>query len=110
MPPRGLVAAGLTLLAAAPFPAAACDLPDEGAAPFRSLVAKVKYLPETEVWAELMSRTRTVVHYILLVGEPQRVEGRCHWMVEVRAEDRLWKRFLVPATGGRVIELPAAKD
>lgn len=108
MPRRGLVAAGLIVLQAAAPAAAACELPsDEGSAPMRRLVARVKYLPETETWAELMSRARTVVHYILLLEEPRRVDGRCHWPVEVRAEDRLWKRFLVPGEGGRVIELPA---
>jgi len=35
------------------------------------------------------------------------VEGRCHWPVEIRAEDRLWKRFLVPGEGGKPIEVPA---
>jgi|CXWL01.1.fsa_nt_gi hypothetical protein len=112
MPRRCLVAAGLTLLLAAAPPAAACELPgDETSAPLRRMVARVKYLPETEIWAELMSRTRTVVHYILLLDEPRRVDGRCHWPIEIRAEDRLWKRFLVPGEGGKaieVIEQPAA--
>jgi hypothetical protein len=103
---RCLVAAGLSLALAA-APAAACQVPDEGTAPLRRLVARVKYLPETEAWAELMSRTRTVVQYVVLLDEPQRIEGRCHWMVEVRAEDRVWKKFLVPGEGGPVIELPA---
>ncbi|MGQ0510251.1 MAG: hypothetical protein ACT4P9_06515 [Betaproteobacteria bacterium] len=108
MPRRGRVAAGLTLLLAATLPAAACELPvDEGSAPMRRLVARVKYLPETESWSELMSRTRTTVHYILLLEEPRRVDGHCHWPVEIRAEDKLWKRFLVPGAGGKVIELPA---
>jgi hypothetical protein len=55
-----------------------------------------------------MSRTRTVVQFVLLLDQPQRVEGRCHWPVEIRAEDRVWKRFLVPGEGGPVIELPPA--
>jgi len=109
VPRRGLIAAGLTLLLAAAPPAAACELPgDETSAPLRRMVARVKYLPETETWAERMSRTRTVVHYVLLLEEARRVDGRCHWPVEVRAEDRLWKRFLVPVEGGKVIEQPAA--
>lgn len=108
MPGGRRVAAGLILLLAAPAAAFACGLPaDEGAAPMRRLVARVKYLPETEIWAGLMTQTRTVVHYILLLDEPRRVDGRCHWPVEVRAGDKLWKRFLVPGEGGKVIELPA---
>ncbi len=107
MPRRRRVAAGLILLLAAPSAAFACDLPaDEGSAPMRRLVARVKFLPETEAWAERMSQARATVHYILHVDDPHRVSGRCHWPVEVRAEDRLWKRFLVSAEGGSVIEAP----
>lgn len=98
----------MILLLVAPATAFACDLPaDEGSAPMRRLVARVKYLPETEAWAERMAQARAGVHYILLVNEPHRVAGRCHWPVEIRAENRLWKRFLVPGEGGPVIE-PAA--
>ncbi len=106
MPRCGLVAAGLIFLVVAAPPAAACELPgDDTSAPLRRMVARVKYLAETEIWVELMSRTRTVVHYVLLLEEARRVDGRCHWPVEIRAEDRLWKRFLVPGEGGKVIEV-----
>ncbi len=109
MPRRRRVAAGLILALAAPAAALACDLPaDEGAAPMRRLVAQVRYLPETEAWAGRMAQARAAVHYILLVDEPRRVAGRCHWPVEVRAEGRLWKRFLVPVEAGRAIEQPAS--
>lgn len=109
MPDRRRLAAGLSLLLAAPAAVFACDLPaDEGAAPMRRLVARVKYLPETEAWAERMAQARAAVHYVLLVDQPHRLAGRCHWPVEVRAEDRLWKRFLVSAEGGVVVEPPAA--
>lgn len=109
MPGRRRVAAGLILLLAATAAAVACDLPaDEGSAPMRRLVARVKYLPETEAWAERMAQARAAVHYILLVDEPHRLAGRCHWPVEIRAEDRLWKRFLVSAEGGVVADQPAA--
>lgn len=109
MPGRRRVAAGLILLLAAPAAAFACELPaEEGSAPMRRLVARVKYLPETEAWAERMAQARASVHYVLLVDEPHRVAGRCHWPVEVRAEDRLWRRYLVSAEGGIVLEPPAA--
>jgi len=105
---RSLFTAGLIFLLAAAPSAAGCELPgDDGSATMRRLVARVKYLPETEAWSELMSRSRNVVRYILLLEEPRRVEGRCHWPVEIRAEDRLWKRFLVPGEGGKPIEVPA---
>lgn len=104
MPGRRRVAAGLILLLAAPAAALACDLPaDEGSAPMRRLVARVKYLPETEAWAGQMAQVKTTVHYILLVDAPRRVDGRCYWPVEIRAEDRLWRRFLVPGESGALI-------
>jgi hypothetical protein len=109
MPRRRRIAFGLSALAAAAaaLPAAACEVPEEGAAPYRRLVARVKYLPETEAWAESMSREKRVVQYVLHLDAPRRVGGRCHWIVEVRAADRLWKRFLVAETGGPPIVLDA---
>ena len=84
--------------------ALACVVPDEGNTPWRRAVSKVRYLPETEVWAELMSRDRTMVQYIVSLDEPKRVAGRCYWPVEVRAEGKLWKRFLVTPDGKGLIE------
>jgi hypothetical protein len=80
--------------------AVACDFPDEGGnTAWRRAVAKVRYLPETEIWAELRSRERAVVQYVVLLDTPQHAEGRCWWPVEVRADGRLWKRFLVTPDG-----------
>jgi len=106
MPRRRRIALGLSALAAAAAPpAAACDVPEEGAAPYRRLVARVKYLPETEAWAEGMSRENKRVQYVLHLGAPRHIGGRCYWLVEVRAGDWTWKRFLVPGAGGPLIEL-----
>lgn len=33
-------------------PALACEYPDEGNMPLRRAAAKVRYLPETEAWAD----------------------------------------------------------
>ncbi|MGH8706169.1 MAG: hypothetical protein ACREUO_12230 [Burkholderiales bacterium] len=97
--------AALFFVAAAPAALARdCEMPDEGGAPLRRAVARVKYLPEIETWAELMSRSRTVVQYVLSLDEPRSIGGRCYWPVEVRADGRLWKRFLVTPDGARVIE------
>ena len=84
--------------------ALACDVPDEGNTPWRRAVSKVKYLPETEVWAELMSRDRTVVQYVVSLDEPKHVAGRCYWPVDVRVDGKLWKRFLVTPDGKGLIE------
>jgi hypothetical protein len=105
VPGRRRVAAGLILLLGAPAAAFACDLPaDEGSAPMRRLVAKVKYLPQTEAWAARMTQARATVHYVLLVDAPRRVDGRCYWPVEIRAGDCLWRRFLVPGDSAPVNE------
>lgn len=81
-------------------------MPDEGTAPLRRAIARVKYLPETESWAELQVRERAAVQYVLSLDEPQRVGRRCYWRVEVRAAGKLWKRFLVTPDAAHVIENP----
>jgi len=97
----------LALLAAFALPAAAnsasCDVPDEDGVHWRRAVSRVKYLPETEAWAELMSRDRSIVQFVLSLDEPRYVDGRCYWPIEVRADGKVWKRFLVAPIGGQVI-------
>ena len=93
------------ILALSPAAALACELPAETeAAPWRRAVAKVKYLPETEAMAELQSRERNVVQYVVLLDGAKRVGGHCYWPVEVRVDGRLWKRFLVTPDGESVRE------
>lgn len=95
----------MAILALASAPALACEVPDEGGdTPWRRAVSKVKYLPQTEVWVELMSRDRNIVQYVVSLDEPKRVGGRCYWPVEVRAEGKLWKRFLVTPDGAKILE------
>lgn len=97
--------AALALAAAAP--ASGCEIPDDGPAPWRRAVAKVKYLPETEAWSERMSRERAAVQYVVLLDRPTHVGGRCYWPVEVRAGARLWRRFLVTPDGqGLLADMP----
>ena len=86
-------------------PALACEVPDEGGnTPWRRVVSKVKYLPETEAWAESMSRAGATVQYVVSLDAPRHVAGRCWWPVEVRAGGKLWKRFLVTPDGSAVRE------
>jgi hypothetical protein len=93
------------LAALAAGPALACALPEEGGdTPWRRAVAKVKYLPETEAMAELQSRERNAVQYVVSLDEPKRLGGRCYWPVEVRIEGKLWKRFLVTPDGSALRE------
>ncbi len=107
MPSARRKAFGLTALALAlgAAPAAlACELPDEGSAPYRRLVGRVKYLPDVEAWVQQKTRERATVQFVLHLDAPQRRDGRCHWVIEVRAADRPWKRFLVPADDGAPVE------
>ncbi len=84
-------------------PVWACEVPDDGGAPLRRLITRVKHLPETEAWQKSLSEG-TIAQYVLRVDSPQKIRGRCYWPVEVRAGGELWKRFLVTADGSRVLQ------
>lgn len=107
MPRARRYALGLSALAAAAaaLPAAACEPPDDGGAGYRRLVARVKYLPEVEAWERTQAQSRAVVQYVLHLDSPQRLDGRCHWIVEVRSGERVWQRFLVSAEGSPPLEI-----
>ncbi len=77
-------------------------MPDEGGMPLRRAVTRVQALPEVDAWADAMYRRRVVVHYLVRVDEPVREAGHCYWPVEVRAEGKLWRRFLVSPDGRSV--------
>ena len=98
----------VALLAAVALPAGAqsagCDVPDEDGMHWRRAVSRIKYLPETEAWTELKSRDRSIVQFVLSLDEPRYLGGRCYWPIEVRADGKLWKRFLVAPIGGQVIQ------
>jgi len=93
------------LLAALSAGALACEAPaDLEGAPWRVAVARVKYLPEVEAWAEYQQRERNVVQYVVRMDEPKTLQGRCHWPVEVRADGKLWRRYLVTPDGRTAVE------
>ena len=77
---------------------------DSEGAPWRRAVARVKYEPAVEAWADAMQRERNVVQYVLMLDEPKYVEKRCYWPVEIRSEGKVWKRFLVTPDGKGMIE------
>ena len=94
-----------SVLAFLTLPALACDVPDEGGnTPWRRAVSKVRYLPETDAWAETMSRAGATVQYVVSLDSPRYAAGRCWWPVDVRAGGKLWKRFLVTPDGSAVRE------
>jgi hypothetical protein len=88
--------------AAGPAQAAGCPIPDDGAAPLRPAVTKVKYLAETEAWERAAMKSATV-QFVLLVNDPIRRGKHCYWPVEARAGGELWHRFYVTARGERVL-------
>lgn len=98
------LAALLALLAATPL--FGCEVPDDGSAPLRRAIARVRYLPQTEAWQKSLPEG-TTAQFVLRVDSPQRIRGRCYWPVEVRAGGELWKRFLVTADGARLTESPS---
>jgi hypothetical protein len=95
---RSLIAA----LPFAAFPAFACALPDEGAAPMHRMVSRVKYLPETEMWRESLP-PGAIASYLLSIDAPLKVSGRCYWPVEARAAGARWNLFYVSADGKHML-------
>ena len=71
--------------------------------PLRRAVTRVQMLPEVETWAEEMRRNKGRVQYLLRLDEPVKQNGRCYWPVEVRADGKLWRSFLVSPDGKRVL-------
>src|SRR5258706_10364161 len=96
-------AAGFSLILAFAAPAAACEVPDDGSAPLRAAVSRVKHLAETEAWQKALPEG-TIAQFVLLLDSPRKVRGSCYWPVEVRAGGELWKRFFVSGDGRRVLK------
>ena len=78
-------------------------MPDDGSAPLRSAVTRVKHLAETEAWLKALPQGR-IAQFVLLVDSPRKIRGACYWPVEVRASGELWKVFLGSADGKRVLK------
>ena len=74
--------------------------------PLRRAVTKVRLLPETEAWASDVHKTGVIVHYALHLDQPRFAEGRCWWPVDVRAGEKLWRRFYVTPDGKQVKVAP----
>ena len=91
------------LLAALALPALACEMPDEGNMPMRRAVTRVQMLEDVDAWATSMRRTKVTVEYLVRLDAPVYQGGKCYWPVEVRAEGKLWRRYLVSPDGRRVI-------
>jgi hypothetical protein len=100
---RNVKNAGFSLILGFAAPALACSVPDDGGAPLRGAVTRVKHLPETEAWQRALPEG-AIAQFVLLVDSPRRIRGTCYWPVEVRSRGELWKRFFVSADGKRVLK------
>jgi hypothetical protein len=89
-------------LLAAPLHGFACDYPDEGGMPLRRAVTRVQLIDEVDAWAAAMRRNKANVQYLVRLDEPVRQNDRCYWPVEVRADGKLWRRYLVTPDGKSV--------
>lgn len=76
--------------------------------PLRRAVTKVQMLPEVDAWARAMEKNGVKPRYVVQLDEPVRDAGRCYWPVEVRADGKLWRRFLVSPDGKSI--LPQKQD
>jgi hypothetical protein len=85
---------------AACLPAAArCEFPDEGNMPLRRAVSRVEMLPEVHEWHRSMVEKGSKPQYVVRLDEAVREAGKCYWPVEVRAEGKLWRRYLISPDG-----------
>jgi hypothetical protein len=96
-------AAIIVCLLGASLPGFACDYPDEGGMPLRRAVTRVEMLPEVHAWARGMVESGVTPQYTVRLDAPVRKQGRCYWPVEVRAEGKLWRRYLVTPDGKNVL-------
>jgi hypothetical protein len=97
---------GCTLVALA-FPVLACEMPDEGNMPLRRAATRVEMQPEVEAWARATRRSGANPQFVVRIDAPHWKEERgashCYWPVEVRADGRLWRRYLVTPDGRQVL-------
>jgi hypothetical protein len=85
------------------LPALACDYPDEGGMPLRRAVTKIELLPEVHAWARAMNQNGVRPQYVVRLDEPVREGGHCYWPVEVRADGKLWRSYLITPNGKRIL-------
>jgi len=83
-------------------PAFACDYPDLGNLPLRRAVTRIQMLPEVSAWARDRIEKGVKPQYAVGLDQPVRAAGKCYWPVEVRAEGKLWRRYLVTPDGKEI--------
>jgi len=91
-----LAASALGGFASDSFP---CDYPDQGNMPLRRAVTRIEMLPEVHAWHRSMVEQGSKPQYAVRLDEPVREAGKCYWPVEVSADGKLWRRYLVSPDG-----------
>jgi hypothetical protein len=97
-----IVALGLFTQAGFTEAVLSCDYPDQGNMPLRRAVTRVEMLPEVADWHRDMVRKGADPRYVLRLDETREQGGKCFWTVEVHAEGKLWRRYLVTPDGKNV--------
>lgn len=98
---RSAIIVALAVLAQSGF---ACEYPDQGNMPLRRAVTRVEMVPEVAEWHREMVRNGVLPQYVVRLDEPRREGRKCFWPVEVRAQGKLWWRYLVTPDGKTVRE------
>jgi hypothetical protein len=80
----------------------ACEFPNEGNMPLRRAVTRVEMLPQVHEWHRTMVEKGVSPQYLVRLDVPVHRAGRCYWIVEARAEGKLWRSFLVTPDGKHV--------
>ena len=89
----------LTIGASSLSATARCEFPDEGNMPLRRAVSRIEMLPEVHEWHRSMVEKGSKPQYVVRLDEPVRASGKCYWPVEVRADGKLWRRYLISPDG-----------
>jgi hypothetical protein len=95
-----LLGVALAGFAGAGFP---CEYPDQGNMPLRRAVTRVEMLPEVHEWHRSTVEKGGKPQYAVRLDEPVHGAGKCYWPVEVRADGKLWRRYLVTPDGKKIL-------
>jgi hypothetical protein len=97
---RKVIGCALVVLAT---PGLACEMPDEGNMPLRRAATRVEMQPEGEAWARATRQSGANPQFVVRIDAPHWEKERCYWPVEVRADGKLWRRYLVTPDGRQVL-------
>lgn len=79
--------------------------------PLRRAVTRIEMLPEVHEWARGTIEEGARPQYVVRLDAPVRMAGKgavtgavtCYWPVEVRADGKLWRRYLISPDGSKIL-------